>query len=179
MNQSARFMWYHDHAVGITRLNAYAGVASGMLIRDKFEAGLIDGSGGVAQGLPPYIETSVLGGKTVQELPIVVQDKIFVGPDIAQKDPTWGLSTCSPSRRNPAASGMPTSTRRAPDGSAGGTSSRWIAPPRSVGYPRILWRHDARERHHLPGDDRPGTALPAQIAQRLQRPFPQPPALYR
>ena len=40
LNQSARFMWYHDHAVGITRLNAYAGIASAMLIRDKFEAGL-------------------------------------------------------------------------------------------------------------------------------------------
>ena len=34
-------MWYHDHAVGITRLNAYAGIASGLLIRDNFEAGLI------------------------------------------------------------------------------------------------------------------------------------------
>src|SRR6266436_3125141 len=26
--QSARLLWYHDHAVGITRLNAYAGIAS-------------------------------------------------------------------------------------------------------------------------------------------------------
>ena len=31
VNQSARFMWYHDHAHGITRLNAYAGIASAML----------------------------------------------------------------------------------------------------------------------------------------------------
>ena len=37
-NQSARLVWYHDHAQGITRLNAYAGVASAYLIRDTFEA---------------------------------------------------------------------------------------------------------------------------------------------
>ncbi len=42
LNQSARFMWYHDHAVGITRLNAYAGMATGLIVRDTFEAGLID-----------------------------------------------------------------------------------------------------------------------------------------
>ena len=32
-DQSTRLVWYHDHAHGITRLNAYAGVASGYLIR--------------------------------------------------------------------------------------------------------------------------------------------------
>jgi spore coat protein A len=36
--QSARMVWYHDHATGITRLNAYAGSASAYLIRDNFEA---------------------------------------------------------------------------------------------------------------------------------------------
>ena len=40
-------------------------------------------------GLPPYIETSVLGGKTVQELPLVFQDKIFVGPNTKIADPDW------------------------------------------------------------------------------------------
>lgn len=85
LNQSARFMWYHDHAHGVTRLNAYAGIASGMLIRDKFEANLV-----ATKGLPPYIETSVLGGKTVQELPIVIQDKIFVdAANIAANDQGW------------------------------------------------------------------------------------------
>ncbi len=41
MDQSARFLWYHDHAYGITRINAYAGIASALLIRDKFEANLV------------------------------------------------------------------------------------------------------------------------------------------
>jgi spore coat protein A, manganese oxidase len=86
-DQSARFVWYHDHALGITRINAYAGIASAYIIRDAFEINLKN------QGLPEFIENSVLGGTTVLELPIIIQDKIFVGPDISIVDPTWtGLS---------------------------------------------------------------------------------------
>jgi spore coat protein A len=33
-NQSARFLWYHDHAYGITRINAYAGIASAYVLDD-------------------------------------------------------------------------------------------------------------------------------------------------
>jgi len=36
--QSSRFAWYHDHAYGVTRLNAYAGLASAFLITDDEEA---------------------------------------------------------------------------------------------------------------------------------------------
>ena len=39
MDQSARFVWYHDHAMGITRTNAYAGIASALIITDNFESG--------------------------------------------------------------------------------------------------------------------------------------------
>jgi spore coat protein A len=76
-NQSARLMWYHDHAHDITRLNAYAGLASAYIIRDAFEANLRN------QGLPDFVEN---GGR---EIPIVIQEKIFVGADIATADPTW------------------------------------------------------------------------------------------
>ena len=38
--QSARMAWYHDHALDLTRLNAYAGIASAYIIRDSFEANL-------------------------------------------------------------------------------------------------------------------------------------------
>jgi len=80
--QSARFVWYHDHAVGITRLNAYSGIASAYIIRDLFERGLR------LIGLPDFIEK---GGR---EIPLIFQDKIFVGADIATADPTWtGVST--------------------------------------------------------------------------------------
>ncbi len=80
-DQSARLVWYHDHAHDITRLNAYAGVASAYIIRDSFEANLRN------LGLPDFIES---GGR---EIPIVIQDKIFVGSDIHTKDPTWAGPT--------------------------------------------------------------------------------------
>src|SRR5215472_10793632 len=75
--QSARLVWYHDHAHDLTRLNAYAGIASAYIIRDSFEANLRN------LGLPDFVEN---GGR---EIPIVIQDKIFVGSDIGTRDPTW------------------------------------------------------------------------------------------
>ena len=35
-------MFYHDHALGITRLNVYAGMAAGYLVTDPVEDGLIN-----------------------------------------------------------------------------------------------------------------------------------------
>lgn len=51
-------LWYHDHAVGITRLNVYAGLAGFYLIRDETEERL---------NLP--------SGKF--EIPLVIQDRLF------------------------------------------------------------------------------------------------------
>ena len=76
-HQSARLLWYHDHAFGITRTNAYAGVASAYIIRDAFEASL------KTLGLPDFIENNG------NEIPIIIQDKIFVGSNINTLDPTW------------------------------------------------------------------------------------------
>ena len=72
--QSARLMFYHDHAWGITRLNVYAGEAAGYLIEDETEQAL------VANGIIP-----------ADQIPLIVQDRTFV-PDAAQlalQDPTW------------------------------------------------------------------------------------------
>jgi spore coat protein A len=69
MQHSARMLWYHDHAIGTTRLNAYAGLASAVLVRDLFERGL------VLLGLPKFLED---GGR---ELPIVIQEKVFAPVD--------------------------------------------------------------------------------------------------
>jgi spore coat protein A len=41
-DQEGATLWYHDHALGITRLNVYAGLAGFYLLRDDNEAGLID-----------------------------------------------------------------------------------------------------------------------------------------
>ena len=72
--QSARLVFYHDHAYGITRLNVYAGEAGGYIIRDTAEQGLI------ASGAIPSVE-----------VPLIIQDKSFV-PNASQinaTDPTW------------------------------------------------------------------------------------------
>ena len=36
-NQEAGTVWYHDHALGITRLNVYAGMAGFYFVRDEFD----------------------------------------------------------------------------------------------------------------------------------------------
>lgn len=38
--QDAATLWYHDHAMGITRLNLYAGLLGAYLVRDEVEASL-------------------------------------------------------------------------------------------------------------------------------------------
>jgi spore coat protein A, manganese oxidase len=63
-NQSARLVWYHDHAMGITRLNAYAGVAAGYVITDHVLSSLTSGASPV---VPPLAYT----------LPLIIQDKSF------------------------------------------------------------------------------------------------------
>uniref|UniRef100_A0A7S4UEV3 Bilirubin oxidase n=1 Tax=Paramoeba aestuarina TaxID=180227 RepID=A0A7S4UEV3_9EUKA len=39
-SMNSTMIWYHDHALGITRLNAYAGLAGGYIIRDELELSL-------------------------------------------------------------------------------------------------------------------------------------------
>lgn len=39
-DQQATTLWYHDHALGVTRLNIYAGLAGMYIIRDNFEDSL-------------------------------------------------------------------------------------------------------------------------------------------
>ncbi|HKK04775.1 MAG TPA: multicopper oxidase domain-containing protein [Gammaproteobacteria bacterium] len=62
-NNKAGMMWYHDHALGITRLNVYAGLAGFFPLRDNEDTGKPDNP----IGLPadPY------------ELGYAVQDRMF------------------------------------------------------------------------------------------------------
>jgi spore coat protein A len=57
-HQDAAMLWYHDHALGINRLNVFAGLFGVYLLRDDFEDSL---------NLP--------GGK--YEIPLVFYDRIF------------------------------------------------------------------------------------------------------
>jgi spore coat protein A len=63
-NQSERLVWYHDHAMGITRLNAYAGVAAGYVITDPVLSALTTGN---SPAVPPLAYT----------IPLIIQDKSF------------------------------------------------------------------------------------------------------
>jgi spore coat protein A, manganese oxidase len=78
--QSARFMWYHDHAIGITRTNAYSGVATGYLIRDTSDAAF------------NFMESNYGGFPLADvELLLVFQDKIFwTGNGVGALDPLYG-----------------------------------------------------------------------------------------
>ncbi len=80
--QSARLMFYHDHAWGITRLNVYAGEAAGYVITDAMEQSLVAPGGALAG----------LGGPAGLGTPLIIQDKTFVSKDIAKTDPTWDAS---------------------------------------------------------------------------------------
>ncbi len=61
-DQEAGTLWYHDHALGITRLNVYAGLAGFYLLRDKNEERLLE------QDVLP---------KGDYEIEIVIQDRLF------------------------------------------------------------------------------------------------------
>jgi spore coat protein A len=56
--QASATLWYHDHALGITRLNVYAGLAGFYLIRDQTEKAL---------NLP----------RDEFEIPLMLQDRLF------------------------------------------------------------------------------------------------------
>jgi FtsP/CotA-like multicopper oxidase with cupredoxin domain len=38
-DQESAVLWYHDHALAITRLNVYAGLADGYMLRDENDRG--------------------------------------------------------------------------------------------------------------------------------------------
>jgi spore coat protein A len=77
-DQTSRFMWYHDHAVGITRLNAYAGLATGYIITD-----VLNPEGGIEKDW-------VSGGLPFPGIVMVLQEKQFKA-SADQWGNTWDL----------------------------------------------------------------------------------------
>jgi FtsP/CotA-like multicopper oxidase with cupredoxin domain len=59
MDQRAALLWYHDHVMGITKLDVYAGLAGLWIVRDDREREL-----GLPEG-PPF------------EVPLLIQDRNF------------------------------------------------------------------------------------------------------
>jgi len=86
--QPATTLWYHDHTLGMTRLNVYAGPAGFWLIRGGAFDSVIDGVTslpGVLPGPAPVAGQGVLPLNTpgdpvrnsIREIPIVIQDRSF------------------------------------------------------------------------------------------------------
>jgi FtsP/CotA-like multicopper oxidase with cupredoxin domain len=61
--QEAATIWFHDHALGVTRTNVYAGIAAFWFVRDQFDTGTV----GTGLNLPAG----------PQEIEIVFQDRQF------------------------------------------------------------------------------------------------------
>jgi len=61
--QEAANIWFHDHALGVTRLNVYAGLAGAYLLSDS------------SLDLPPGLDAHGIGGETI--VPLVIQDRMF------------------------------------------------------------------------------------------------------
>lgn len=68
-SQRSATLWYHDHTLGMTRLNVYAGMAGFWLLRDDLEAAL---------NLPgPAPRLGDAAGTPYYEIPIAIQDRSF------------------------------------------------------------------------------------------------------
>lgn len=83
-DQSSRLMWYHDHTFGLTRQNAYGGIAAGYVIMDAAEMALLNG--GTLNGVTV---NKAIPGALLDQLVLIVQDKSFVPNDIATQDSKW------------------------------------------------------------------------------------------
>ncbi len=70
-DQRATTLWYHDHTLGMTRVNVYAGPAGFYLIR----GGADDVADGILPGPAPGIGDDPFG--EYGEIPIVIQDRSF------------------------------------------------------------------------------------------------------
>jgi FtsP/CotA-like multicopper oxidase with cupredoxin domain len=77
-SQDAAGLWYHDHAIGITRVNVYAGLAGGYLIRDTATTGIDTGAPDSPLPTGRY------------EIPLIIQDKTFSpGGEQVYDDGSW------------------------------------------------------------------------------------------
>jgi spore coat protein A, manganese oxidase len=59
----ASLLWFHDHGLGATRLNVFAGLAAAYILRDEFDTGAEPNPIGIPGG--------------AYEIPLVVQDRQF------------------------------------------------------------------------------------------------------
>jgi spore coat protein A len=75
LNQESSLIWYHDHAMGITRLNVYAGLAGGYIVRDTNEDSLALPTG--EYEVPLIIQDRTLLADGSLSYPSSIQDSFF------------------------------------------------------------------------------------------------------
>lgn len=73
----ASLLWFHDHGLGATRLNVFAGLAAAYILRDEFDTGAEPNPIGIPGG--------------AYEIPLVIQDRQF-SPDGTFLYPTSGIA---------------------------------------------------------------------------------------
>ncbi len=76
----ASTLWYHDHSLGMTRLNVYAGPAGFYLVRGGPGDVVLDSRHGTTAVLPgpaPKASDRFPSNKTYYEIPIAIQDRAF------------------------------------------------------------------------------------------------------
>ncbi len=79
-DQNATTLWYHDHTLGMTRNNVYAGPAGFYLIRGGPGDAVLDSATGLPAVLPgpaPKVTDNPRSNKVYYEVPIVIQDRAF------------------------------------------------------------------------------------------------------
>jgi FtsP/CotA-like multicopper oxidase with cupredoxin domain len=87
-DQPATTLWYHDHALGMTRLNVYAGPAGFWLVRGgAYDGATVQGTGApaVLPGPAPVAGQGVLAlnvpgdpvRNSIREIPVAIQDRSF------------------------------------------------------------------------------------------------------
>ena len=81
-NNRASTIWYHDHALGMTRLNVYAGPAGFYLVRGgpAGDGAVLDSRTGLVASLPgpaPRENDKFPPNKPYREIPIAIQDRSF------------------------------------------------------------------------------------------------------
>jgi spore coat protein A len=81
-DQRASTLWYHDHALGLTRLNVYAGPAGFFIVRggpegDKAVLDSRTGTSAILPGPAPRENDQFPPNKPYREIPIAIQDRSF------------------------------------------------------------------------------------------------------
>jgi len=67
--QEAAPIWFHDHMLGATRLNVYAGIAGGYVVKEPATA--------YASGLDPLGLKDTVTGAVELTVPFIIQDRMF------------------------------------------------------------------------------------------------------